>query len=201
MKIYGNLDKRINFSYRIHLSSSISFIFIISALSFFMLPSLSFAFFCPSNFNQIDYGMTPDQVMQTCGMPTSQKESIQQNDNIPQEWTYYIPQTVDMGGSSQFAQGTLKTSITFDDKGKAINISVNGIGVGSTTLCNNKNVQLGADKQDLIGACGKPSFITKQTATPETPLPPNTKVLEFEYSNANPPVTLVFENGSLASKK
>src|SRR5438477_7727499 len=102
----------------------------IRTLSILMIPSAGFAFFCPTNFNQIDYGMTPDQVTQTCGAPTSQKESVKQSDNIPQEWNYYVPQTVDMGGTSQFAQGTLKTTITFDDKGKAINISVNGIGVG-----------------------------------------------------------------------
>ena len=174
---------------------------VISSLAFFMLPSISFAFFCPTNFNQIDYGMTPDQVIQTCGVPSEQKESKKVNDNIPQEWNYYIPQTVDMGGTSQFAQGTLKTSITFDDKGKAINISVNGIGVGATTICGNTNLQLGASKEDVKNACGKPSFVNKQALSADTTQPPDSKILEYTYSSATPPVTLIFENGKLTEKK
>lgn len=160
---------------------------------------MSFAFFCPTNFNQIDFGMKTDQVIQACGKPDDQKESIKENDNIPQEWNYYIPQTVSMGGSNQNAQGTLKTSITFDDKGKAINISVNGIGVGESTICNGANIQLGNTKDTIKNACGNPSFVTKQQIS--GPAAEGTKVVEFIYSSANPKATLVFENGVLTDKK
>jgi len=173
------------------------------SLSFILLtlPSIALAFFCPTNFNQIDFGMTTDQVTQSCGKPDSLKESVKQNENVPQEWDYYIPQTVDMGGTSQTAQGTLKTSVTFDDKGKAINISVNGIGVGATSICGGTNVQLGADKDTIKNACGNPSFINKQTPATNPSLPKDTKVIEFSYTSATPPVTLVFENGMLTDKK
>lgn len=108
---------------------------IIYLIILFTPSSLSYAFFCPTNFNQIDYGNTMDQVSQQCGKPDSQdtKDVTQEG---PQEWSYFVPQTVSTTALSPM-QGTLKTQITFDASGSAINISVNGIGVGSTTICGN----------------------------------------------------------------
>jgi hypothetical protein len=171
---------------------------LMALVPFFILPNLSFAFMCPTNFNQINFGMTPDQVIQICGKPDDQKESVKQSDNIPQEWIYFIPQTVSMGGNTGTAQGTLRTSISFDEKGNAINISVNGIGVGASTICGNSNIQLGASKDQIKSACGKPSFINKQSGGD---VPPPSKILELTYSSASPKVTLVFENGVLTDKK
>lgn len=172
----------------------------------FILPSLSFAFFCPTNFKQIDYGMTIEQVIKECGNPTSQVETSKANDNVPQEWSYYVPQTVTNTTYSQAqagqAQGTLKTQVTFDSEGNAINISVNGIGVGSTTICGSM-IQLG-DKRDAIkSACGDPSFINKQqsnTSSLGTGEQKEIKVMTFHYQT-NPPVTLIFENGVLKEKQ
>lgn len=163
------------------------------------IPSMSFAFFCPKNFNQIDFGMTMDQVTQSCGKPDDQTETTKVNDNVPQEWSYFIAQTVSMGGSTPNAQGTLKTSVVFDSKGKAINISVNGIGVGQSTICGS-NIQLGDSKETIKSACGDPSFIAKQPLDPAT-APPPTKVVQFIYSSATPKAILVFENGKLTDKK
>lgn len=166
------------------------------------LPSVSLAFFCPTNFNQIDFGMTVDQVIQACGKPTDQKESVKQNDNVPQEWTYYVAQTVNMGGSNQNAQGTLKTNVAFDSKGKAINISVNGIGVGASSICGT-NIQLGDDKDRIKAACGDPSFVNKSAPSAANPAtaPQDIKIVELIYANGNPAATLVFENGLLKDKK
>lgn len=176
-------------------------LFATTAITSIIFPSISVAFFCPTNFNQIDFGMTVDQVIQACGKPVDIKESVKQNDNVPQEWSYYIPQTVNMGGSSQNAQGTLKTNVTFDSKGKAINISVNGIGVGATMICG-QNIQLGDDKDRIKSVCGDPSFVNKSSPSPANPeAQQETKIVELIYSNGNPPTTLVFENGSLKDKK
>jgi hypothetical protein len=164
-----------------------------------IIPSMSFAFFCPTNFNQIDFGMTMEQVTQSCGKPVDQTETIKENDNVPQEWNYYIAQTVSMGGSTPNAQGTLKTSVVFDDKGKAINISVNGIGLGQSTICGS-NIQLGDTKESIKSACGSPSFISKQPLDPAT-APPPTKIIQFNYTNVTPKVILIFENGKLTDKK
>lgn len=168
------------------------------ALVSITLPSLSFALFCPGNYNIINEGMTLEQVTSICGKPDSQVDSVKKNDNIPQEWTYPIPQTVNMGGTSQTAMGTLKTSIMFDDKGKVNNISVNGIGVGSTTICGT-TIQLNDDKEQVKSACGSPSIVNKSTGDASNPLPPDTKVTEVSYTN--PPMTLIFENGKLVGNK
>lgn len=168
------------------------------ALSLFIIPTMSFAFFCPTNFKLIDFGDTIDQVTQQCGKPNTQTETNQSADNAPQEWQYYVPQTVAMSDTTQ-VQGTLKTSFSFDQNGKVINISVNGIGVGSTTICGN-NIQLGDTKDTVKAACGQASFINKSNngsgLTPEGVI----KVTTFNYQTT-PPMTLIFENGILKTKQ
>ena len=97
----------------------------------------------------------------------------------------------------------MKTSFAFDASGKLINISVNGIGVGSTTICG-QNVQLGQSRDDIQSACGNPSFINKQNGSGTSVVgqgsQQNIAVIEFNY-NSTPPQTLVFENGVLKSRK
>jgi hypothetical protein len=164
------------------------------------LPSLSFALFCPRNFIQINAGDSIEKVTQLCGKPDSQKESTTSNESEPQEWSYYVPQPVFMDGSTQNAQGSLKTQMTFDKDGKAINISVNGIGVGSTTICGGKTVQIGDSRDTVKAACGQPSFINKQAADPAAPPVAGIKTTTFIY-NTNPPVKLVFKDGKLVGNE
>lgn len=166
-----------------------------------MIPSLSYAFFCPTNFNQIDFGNSPEQVAAQCGKP-DKEEKKEVDPDVPQEWSYFVPQTVAMGPNpSQQGQGSLKTSITFDKDGKAINLSVNGIGVGASTVCGS-NIQLGDTRDAIKAACGEPSFINKQqtNASNAANKAEAKKVVIYTY-NVNPPVTLTFEDGVLKSKQ
>jgi hypothetical protein len=166
------------------------------------IPQLSFAFLCPSNFNQIDYGMTVADVTKTCGAPASTKQSVREQDNMPQEWTYYVPQTVSFNTLQQ-STGTMKTSFAVDANGHAVNISVNGLGVGATTICGS-NVQLGDSRDAIKSACGNPSFINKQNGPGSSVVgqgsDQNIQVTDLLY-NGNPPVTLEFENGILKDRK
>lgn len=172
----------------------------LTAVAIALTPSLSFAFFCPTNFSQIEFGNTMDQVIQICGKPDKQDETTRQNENVPQEWSYYVPQTVTSQALTPNTQGTLKTQMTFDAAGKVINISVNGIGVGSSQICGQRMVQLGDTRDSIKAACGDPSFINKQTMpTDGSAPPPDTKITTFIY-NVNPPVKLIFENGLLKEK-
>src|SRR5438309_617826 len=83
-------------------------------------PTFTLAFFCPTNFVQIDYGNTPAQVMLQCGKP-DKVETKDVKKQVPEEWSYFVPQTV--AASTMFAaQGTLKTQITFDSGGKVLNL-------------------------------------------------------------------------------
>jgi hypothetical protein len=163
---------------------------------FLISPSLSYAFFCPTNFNQIDFGNSTEQVQNQCGKP-DKEEKKEQEPPVPQEWSYYIPQTVAMN-STQEAQGTLKTTVTFDKDDKAINISVNGLGVGETQICG-QAIQLGNSKQAVETACGKPSFISKQP--PVDGQPAATKKIVIYTYQSTPPQKLTFEDGILVSKE
>lgn len=161
-------------------------------LSFF--PCAAFAFFCPNNFSQIDMGNTIDQVTAACGKPTKE-ETKDQEPTVPQEWSYYVPQTV-ASDSMQQQSGTLKTTVTFDKDGKAINISVNGIGVGSSTICGG-TIQLGNTLDQIKSACGKPSFVNKQQPEPGAGAEQKkSKITTFTYGDK----TLTFTDGILTGR-
>jgi hypothetical protein len=180
-----------------HQKIFIKYIIIINLIAF---PMLSIAMFCPKNFNQISIGDSLEQVLAQCGRPDVLKESKKINDNIPQEWSYFIPQAVSSNTFNQ-AQGTLKASVAFDGEGKAINISVNGIGVGATGLCG-KYVKLGDTRETIQTACGDPALVNRRTnAQTGQPLQgQEIKVMELTYSSI-PPVVLVFENGKLTERR
>lgn len=163
-------------------------------------PSITFGFLCPNNFNQINFGDTITQVQSQCGTPTKQEtKEVASEAPVPQEWSYYIPRTYVLSATNQ-PQMTLKTQIVFDDTGKAINISVNGLSVPSTTVCGN-TIQVGSSQDAIKAACGDPGFVNKQQPTSSSGAQTQKiKITELTYATI-PPVTLVFENGILKGKK
>lgn len=147
---------------------------------------------CPTNFSIIHAGDSMDSVIAACGKPDSQKETDKPNDNVPQEWSYFIPQSVATFNPGQTMSGTLKATVSFDASGKVINITVNGIGVGASTICG-EPIQLGSTRDDIKAACGDPAINNKQ----QPPAGQETiKTVEFDY-NTNPPQQLIFVNGKL----
>ncbi len=161
-----------------------------------LLPTTTLAFMCPTNFSQIEIGDKIEDVASKCGAPDKEVKSTEEP-NAPQEWNYYLPQTVETGTSQQ-TQGTMKASFAFDKDGKAINLTVNGIGVGATTICG-PNISLGSSKDSVKSACGAPAFITKQEADLSSTDKPK-KIVVYTY-NGNPVVNLRFEDGILVSKE
>lgn len=166
-------------------------------LATLFFPTLSVAFFCPTNFSQIDYGNSIEDVQRICGNPDKQETKVIKPEGA-QEWSYYIPQTVASNSLSGSVSGTLKTQMAFDAQGKLINISVNGIGVGSSTICG-QNIQLGDSRENVKKTCGSPSFINRQETDSAAPQEEK-KIVEFTY-NTNPPIKLIFENGKLKEKQ
>lgn len=168
------------------------FVFIIV---FGLLPAINYAFFCPTNFAQINAGDSMAQVIAACGKPNQQttKEVKPQG---PQVWNYFVTQTVSNNGLTPL-QGTLKMQITFDETGKAININVNGIGVGGTGICGGHNVSLQNTLEQVKSACGAPAFINQES--PGTGAE-STEETSFTYQS-NPPVTLIFKNGVLQEQQ
>lgn len=163
------------------------------SLAVVLASSNAFALLCPGNFSHIELGDSLSSVVAKCGEPTK-KETKPVPQKTPQEWSYLIPQTVSAGTTGQ-QQGTLKATITFDADGKAINITVNGIGVGASTICGN-NISLGNDTDAVKAACGKPSFINQQPP-PDTGNPNKDMQTIYTYQT-NPPTTFVFKDGVLS---
>ncbi len=173
---------------------------LVSALILLSMTHASYALFCPTNFSIIQEGDSIDKVTSLCGKPDSQ-ETKEVKTEGPQEWSYFIPQTVGTITSNP-ATGTMKTQIAFDANSKVVNINVNGIGVGSTTICNGANVSLGDTQESVKRACGDPVFVNKQQETSNTTNQlPATKVTTFTYSNTTPQVKLTFENGKLVKSQ
>ena len=163
-----------------------------------LFPALTFAAFCPTNFNQIQLGDTIEQVTKLCGRPTFQKEGKKSDDNVPQQWSYYIPQrnlTTPLSGN----QGSAQTVISFDATGKVINIMINNVSVSTTGMCGSM-ISLGDDRERIKSACGTPTFINKQKEPTDGSITEEVKVIQFIY-NSKPPATLTFENGKLTERK
>jgi len=170
---------------------------IIAITLLFFCPYVSYAMFCPTNFNLVSLGDSIDSVKEKCGKPDSEKTKEMPKPE-PQEWTYFTTQTVSTGTSYQ-ATGTLKTTVTFDKDDKAINISVNGIGVGESTICGTP-IQLNNSRDQVKAACGEPSFINKQGVDATGGTDKKDVVTEYTY-NANPPFTFIFTNSVLTGTK
>jgi hypothetical protein len=177
------------------------------------LSSTSFALFCPANFSQINIGDTIDQVIKTCGNPSS-NSSHQKITVLSEQWTYYVKTNF-----NSFA--TSKMIIIFSNN-KVINISIetnNSINsnvyqvgnqpvlnvaynnnqassVASTSACGSP-ISIGDGPQKVANICGKPAFIkqNKSPLTENTPI----EITELKYSGITP-TTLVFENGVLKER-
>lgn len=170
-------------------------------LTSLFIPNISFALFCPKNFNVIAMGDNIADVRQKCGAPdTDMKKEVEKEG--PQEWSYFLPQTVATGTSYQ-STGTLKVTIAFDKSNRAININVNGIGVGESTICGNP-IKLDDSRETVKAACGKPAMVNKNIndgdQSSATPADNKDTIEEYQYLS-NPPVVLVFTNGVLTGTR
>lgn len=165
---------------------------------FLFFPATSFAIMCPMNFNQIQTGNTIEQVIQQCGNP-EKKEDKNVPVEGPQEWSFMVPQTVASNTMTQVT-GTLKSSFAFDKDGRIINISVNGIGVGSTQICNGMTISLGDTREMVRNSCGKPAYINREQVSDNNPDPKSHKITTFIY-NTSPPTRLIFIDGKLSERQ
>jgi hypothetical protein len=165
-----------------------------------LTPTLSFAFFCPTNFAQINMGDSMEQVTAACGKPDTQ-DGKDAEDNTPQEWTYFAPQSkASESRPIQIGIGTMKVVMSFDETSKVMNITVNGMGVNTTTVCG-KDIKLGDTRDMVKSTCGDPKFVVKaETNAAGGPPQPAKKIITFIY-NTSPPSKLTFEGGRLTGRE
>jgi hypothetical protein len=146
------------------------------------------AMFCPTSFNSINLGDSVAQVLAQCGNPSSSVASTE-SPELPQEWSYFQK-------ANPTDVGTMKISVAFDGKGKAINISVNSLGVGTTTICGGVAINVGDTMATIKNACGTPAYISKSEVGDLV----ITKINTLIY-NGPPKVTLIFKNNALTERK
>lgn len=161
----------------------------------FSTSALSHAWVCPANFSQIAVGDTIEQVTTLCGKPASEKKS-EGGYRGPQEWQYFITidQPLNGSGAASGTNPSIRMSVALI-KNKAINITVQGQSLASTSLCG-PTINVGDSDSSIEKNCGKPTFIQKQNDDKSKPI----EIIEFKY-NTTAPNTLVFENGILKERK
>ncbi len=171
---------------------------ILFLLTSFFYTTGSFAMFCPNGFNQINEGDTIEQVQAQCGSPASAKRFVDER-NQPQEWTYVLP-IMPPPNTLGSNPGTQKITYDFVD-GKLVNMTNNGIGVGSSPACGTANIQVGSSIDDVKNSCGKPNEIQKTNMVgPSGQNPPPNQITQWNYGGSTP-ATLVFENGKLKERQ
>lgn len=161
--------------------------------SMLILPGTAFAFFCPTNFQDIQMGDTKETVLQKCGQPASQKE-VAAPDTGPQEWIFNVTPTTAVSGQGSVNKGSVRMSVMLQDN-KILNIFANGMSMPSTTICGT-SISVGTTADQLKAACGMPTMVNKGTPSGNAPAPS----IEMLY-NSRPPVTLIFQDGKLTGKK
>lgn len=159
------------------------FLFLMTLLLF---PVSCLALFCPGSFNNISMGDSLETVVATCGNPASINE-YNKPAKVPQEWNFY--QRLNPTDT-----GTMKVTVAFEDN-QVINISVNGIGMGSTNICGNTAINVGDSMDRIEQICGKPAFINMAQGSYAM----GAKVTEITYAGS-PPVKLTFEDGKLIKR-
>lgn len=172
---------------------------LIFCLTFSTLSAPAFAMFCPNGFNQINIGDTIEQVQQQCGQPDF-KKTEKAEANVPQEWNYYVTPQMNQYMQTRTRigpQASVKMSIAFKD-GKAVNITVNGMSLAATTICDRKNIAVGDTMQTIKSACGDPVYVNKTDQKSNQEQKPD-EITTYKY-NSTPPTILIFQNGKLQSR-
>lgn len=160
-------------------------------------PMINFAFFCPTNFNQIDIGITQQKVDELCGKPANVVDTQKPvEDKAPQEWTYFVKQNPLLGSE---IPGNIKATIAFDKDGKVINMTINGLSVSTANFCGGTQVQINSLRDNVKKSCGTPAYISRGEDAGPPPAP--IKQTEYQYTTTTPAVTLVFENGILVERR
>lgn len=174
----------------------------------------AFAFFCPTNFSQIELGNSVQQVIQACGTPTTQNTVIK-SVYRSQEWVYYVK-------TSPFSQNTSKLNVVLlNDQVVNITITENAQNcqpmfpgdssdpktkvvciptttqetksIGSTNACG-PMIRLGSTADQVQAACGQAAFVNHgQQADAQI------TYTELFY-RGTPDVSLIFENGVLKNR-
>ncbi len=174
-----------------------------TALTILLLPASLFAaqqsLYCASqNPGTVEIGNSIEQVINTCGTPTSQstKEIYPVKEQPVTQWIYnHIP-------NSAWTQGALINEpnaliVNFDQNNKITKIVVNGTSVEQTNTCNIQlSLHVGDTMQKTYQLC---QWADDKKELIEKTMLPSKQQTTFIYqtSSFNPPTTFIFEDSQL----
>lgn len=161
-------------------------IFLLIGLSW--VTTSSYAFFCPTNLQQINFGDSLEQVTQQCGKPNTERKILVNPDDAPQEWVFN-----NNDGTAQVRLMFIKQHIS--------SITENGMPIATTNICGG-NIAVNDSMDAVKLTCPAPTLINKDNNNlpKEDEKDFSTGTVEFGYQTS-PPVTLVFTDGKLTGKK
>lgn len=178
-----------------------------------ILPFASYAadsVYCPQNHAYINVGMTQDQVIASCGRPTSiqaASDSVVQQipvtqliySTLNQGAVYFYPGINPLYNMWSLPSGSQGTSLEVDLINNQItSMKINGSDTNALSMCQGGTVQIGDDINAIYNACGAPSTINNTYINKVVSGSARPQV--WTYSNEyQPSIVLTFTNGILQS--
>lgn len=169
------------------------------------------SFYCAKNHAYINVGMTQDQVLASCGSPSSVKDSsgavIQQipmtqliYTDINKGAVFFYPGLDRVYSLFSLPSGSSGNTIEIDLINDQISaIKINGVSSNALSMCKQGNVQIGDNTNAIYNACGAPDNINKTYINRPVPRSQKPQVWIYESQNYQPGFNLTFINGILQS--
>lgn len=175
-------------------------------LMLFVIPFSLFAddsFYCPTNSQYVQPGMTMDQVLSACGEPTTRAESNQVlNDKVPVEQLTFN----NVGSDTAFygvwnmqtgERGSQLQIDIIDDK--VASIKINGSDTRAFDLCNETSIQVGDPSSLVFNNCDTPNITNHTYILKPHPLKQKPIAWFYNFGDYQPSATLTFVDGKLQS--
>lgn len=184
------------------------------SISLFLLANCAFAednFYCSKNHAYISVGMTQDQVLASCGSPSTVQDSgrsvVQQipmtqliYTSINKGAVFFYPGIDPLYTMFSLPSGSTGNTVEVDLVNNQVSsIKINGSSTNALSMCKKGKVQIGDDINAIYNACGAPDNINNTYVNRPVPKSQHPQVWVYEAQNYQPGFTLTFVNGILQS--
>lgn len=186
-------------------------LFAVALLTFVNLALADDSYYCAKNHAYINVGMTQDQVLASCGSPSSVKDSqgsvVQQipmtqliYTDINKGAVFFYPGIDRVYSLFSLPSGSTGNNITVDIINDQISaIKINGVNSNALSMCKQGSVQIGDSTSAIYNACGAPDNINQTYINRSVPSQQKPQVWVYESQNYQQGFTLTFINGILQS--
>jgi len=187
------------------------FLFTVALTIFANLVLAGDSYYCAKNHAYINVGMTQDQVLASCGSPSSLRDSrgsvIQQipmtqliYTDINKGAVFFYPGIDRVYSLFSLPSGSTGNNITVNIINNQISsIKINGVNSNALSMCKQGSIQIGDSTSAVYNACGAPDNINQTYINRSVPSQQKPQVWIYESQNYQQGFTLTFINGILQS--